>query len=454
MIRSFNISTAETPPKDKGRRRRIFSALGTAVAGRGSVLLLNAISVPITVRYLGAEQYGLWITISTTITMLLVLDIGIANTLTNLISEAYASDDHDAAAEYFSTAFLAMILISTALGLAGWAAWPHVDIGYLLNVHSPSLVPMVSQSVVIAFALFLVGLPMGLASKAFGGYQELPVANLFTAAGSILGLLAILGVVLFKGSLVSLVAAYAGATLMASVACFAWLALVKKPWLRPAPMRFRRRHLKRIFHSGGQFFVIQLAGLVVFNSDNLVISHFLSPADVTPYSVTWRLTTYATALQTLAAPALWPAYSEAWANKQMHWIRKTYRSVHWITVACMVLACAILLPFGRTIIRAWAGPAAVPSMALLGTMCVWMALYAVTVNQACLMGATSRVGKQAISSALAAAANLALTLWWVRTMGVTGVILGTVVSYLAFIVLVQAWEVRSILRSNPLSNAG
>ena len=451
MIRPFEISTAETPLRDKGRLRRILSALGTAVVGKGSVLLLNAVSVPITVRYLGAEQYGLWITISTTITMLVVLDIGIANTLTNLISEAYAKDDRDAAAEYFSTAFLAMTLISTALGLAGWVAWPHVNIGYLLNVHDPTLVPMVSKSVVIAFVLFLVGLPAGLASKALGGYQELHIANLFTAGGSILGLLAILGVVLFKGSLVDLVAAYAGATLIASVACFAWLALFKKPWLRPTPMLFRQGHLKRIFHSGGQFFVIQLAGLVVFNSDNLVISHFLSPAEVTPYSVTWRLTTYATALQTLAAPALWPAYSEAWARKQMHWIRRTYRSVHWITVACMVLACAILLPFGRAIIRAWAGPAAVPSMALLVIMCVWMVLYAVTVNQACLMGATSRMGKQAISSSLAAAANLALTLWWVRSMGITGVILGTVVSYLAFIVIVQAWEVRSILRMRPES---
>ncbi len=38
----------------------------------------------------------------------------------------------------------------------------------------------------------------------------------------------------------------------------------------------------KIFHSGTQFFAIQLAGLVVFSSDNLIISHYLSPAEEHP----------------------------------------------------------------------------------------------------------------------------------------------------------------------------
>lgn len=64
------------------RYRRALSALGTAVLGKGSVLVVSAASVPITDRYLGAEQYGLWITISTTIAMLAYLDIGIASAVT------------------------------------------------------------------------------------------------------------------------------------------------------------------------------------------------------------------------------------------------------------------------------------------------------------------------------------------------------------------------------------
>lgn len=447
-----SVTLPGAPRKTRDRYPRIFSALGTAIVGKGSVLLLNAITVPIAVRYLGAEEYGLWVTIATTITMLVVLDIGIANTLTNLISEAYASNDRTLAGEYFSTSFLAMIVISVVLGLLGWTTWPYVNLGYLLNVHDSVLLPIVSRAIEVAFILFLIGLPAGLASKTFGGYQELHIANLFIAGGSVLGLIAIAAAVLLKGSLVALVAAYAGATVAASVGCLGWM-IVKRPWLAPTLDRFRSHHLKRIFHSGGQFFLIQIAGLVVFNSDNLVISHFLSPAEVTPYNVTWRLATYATALQALGNPALWPAYSEAWAARQIGWIRQAYRRVRWITIGTMGLACAVLVPFGREIIRIWAGPTAVPSMALLVAMCIWMVLYAVTLNQAALMGATFRMGKQAVASLVAASANLALSIWWVHGLGAAGVILGTVVSYLIFIVAVQMWEVRQILREPGEANA-
>jgi len=435
------------------RRKRILSAIGTAIFGKGSVLVVNAISVPITVRYLGAEQYGLWITISMTIAMLVYLDIGIASTLTNLISESYAKDDPVAASHYFATAFWMTAGVATALGLAGWALWPHLDFAWLLHIQNPALVPEVSRAVRAAGLLFLCGLPAGLAAKALAGYQELHIANLFSAAGNILALCAIVLVVVLHGSLAMLVAAYAGAIVFGSIACLAWVCLFRKPWLKPLPARVRWHLVRRVFSSGGQFFLIQLAGLVVFNSDNLVISHFRNPAEVTPYNVTWRLVTYANTLQILSSQALWPVYSEAWARGQMDWIRATYARMRRMTAATLLIACAVLIPFGRAIIRIWAGRVAVPGMPLLLLMCVWMAIFAITTNQATLMGATSRVRRQAVSSILAAIVNLALSIYWVRTMGPFGALLGTVVSYIFFILLVQAIEVRSILRTESTNAA-
>jgi O-antigen/teichoic acid export membrane protein len=430
------------------RQRRIFSALGTSIFGKGSVLLVTALSVPITVRYLGAEQYGIWITISTTISMLVYLDIGIANTLTNLISEAYAKKDRQSATHYFATAFWFTVVLSLALGGIGWLVWPHLHIPSLLGVRDAFLIPEVTYSVIVAAICALAGLPGSLAAKALAGYQELHIANMFTAGANLLALGAIVAVVLLKGSLFGLVATYAATILVGSVGCLLWVSLVSKPWLMPRVRDIRPSLARRVFGSGGQFFLIQLSGLVVFNSDNLVISHYLSPAEVTPYNVTWRLVTYASAFQVLASQSLWPAYAEAWTKRQMQWIGKTYSRVRWATFATLAIAAAILIPFGRTIIRLWAGPSAVPSFRLLLLMCVWMAIFAITTNQACLLGATNRTGKQAISSSLAAALNLALSIYWVRTMGSFGALLGTVVSYVLFILLVQAIEVRSILRTS------
>ncbi|HTV15198.1 MAG TPA: oligosaccharide flippase family protein [Acidobacteriaceae bacterium] len=435
------------------RFRGIAAAAASALLGRGLNLLVNAATVPLTIRYLGSEGYGLWVTISSAVTMFFVLDIGIASTLTNLISEAYAKSDREKASTAFATAFWLVMAITACLGLLGWALWPHVHWSFLFHVRDQRLARLTSPAMAAAFVVFICALPAGLATRILAGYQELHTANLFAAGGSVCSLIAIIAVIHFQGGLPLLVALYAGSAAGANLICLIWICLFHKPWLKPRLSLIRRRLVGGIFHSGSQFFVIQIAGLVVFNSDNLVISHFLSPGQVTPYNVTWRLVNYLTAIQVLVFPALWPAYSEAHAKGDLAWIRTTYAKYRIITIASLALGCVILAGFGQRIIRLWAGPAAVPPMILVLLMCVWMIIYAFTTNQSCLMGATARVKKQAIFSLIGAIVNLTLSVIWVRTLGVVGVLLGTIVSYLLFVVIPAALEVRYILQGKLLTAA-
>jgi len=431
------------------RYRRIFAAAISALFGKGISLVVSVITVPLTLHYLGAESYGLWITISSTVTMFFVLDLGIASTLTNLISDAYAADDKRQAAVYFATAFWVIGAVVALLALMGWIAWPHIDWASLFHLHGSDVSRETSEAVAAAFVVFLLALPTSLATRVLGGYQELHAANLFASGGSLLSLAAVLLVIHFRGDLPVLVASYAGSSMIANAACLIWICWIRKPWIKPWPSHVDSKVIGKIFHSGIQFFLIQVAGLAVFNSDNLIIAHYLSPAQVTPYSVTWRFVTYLSAIQSLIIPSLWPAFAESWSRGNIAWIRLAYKRLRWTTVGVLSVASLIFLSFGGSIIRLWAGAAAVPSPWLLRLMCLWMIICAVTVNQSCLMGATNRVKKQAIASFLSAVVNLALSILWVRSMGPVGVLLATIVTYLVFVVFVQTLEVRSILRTQP-----
>jgi O-antigen/teichoic acid export membrane protein len=232
----------------------------------------------------------------------------------------------------------------------------------------------------------------------------------------------------------------------ANFACLLWICFLSKPWMMPRFSNFRTAYLGKIFRSGMLFFLTQIAGLVVMNSDNLVISHFLSPAQVTPYNVTWRLTNYGSSLLSLITPALWPAYAEAFVKGEQHWMRQAYLKSQRVTLLVLGAVALVMGLTGKFIINIWAGPKAVPSTSLLVLMCIWMIIFGVTMNQSTLIGATGRVGKQAIYALVASASNLALSMWWVQTLGLTGVILGTLVSYLIFIVPFQGWQVRGILK--------
>jgi O-antigen/teichoic acid export membrane protein len=163
-----------------------------------------------------------------------------------------------------------------------------------------------------------------------------------------------------------------------------------------------------------------------------------------------RLVSYSSALQALLVPSLWPAFSEAYVRHDLAWIRTTYRRIMRATLLT-VIPTALFLGFaGRWIIGVWAGQAAVPSSVLLWGMCFWTAMLAITVNQATLLSATQHLQLQTIYSSLAAVLNLILSIVLVRRIGATGVLLGTIISYLVFIVVPAAWQIRRILQGRYL----
>lgn len=114
-LKPFDVSTPEGRSKERYRRAGLTTL--TSIAARGISLLTVLISVPLTIGYLGAERYGLWMTISSVIAMIGFLDFGLGNGLLNAVSEANGRDDREAAHRYVSSAFF-MLLGVAALVLS------------------------------------------------------------------------------------------------------------------------------------------------------------------------------------------------------------------------------------------------------------------------------------------------------------------------------------------------
>ncbi len=429
-----------------GRTKRLFEAVGSAVLSKGVLVLVNVLSIPIVIRYLGAESFGIWTTISTFLAMLLVLDFGVANSLTNFISEAYARNDHEHASRYSTTALCLMTAISGLLGLIAWVLWPHLDWYTIFHLSSRAESTVVSRAVAIALLIFLLDLPSRLAVKVLGGYQELRTANLFAALGSVGNLITIVLLVHLHAGLAALVAGSESALVGTDILCLIWLLCFHKPWLRPRLAHLSRTAARRMMQLGVEFFMLQIAGLVVFNSDNLVVTHYLGPAEVAPYSVAWRLVGYAAIVQSLLSPALWPAFSEAFERGDLSWVRRAFRHTMWITMGTAASFAILLALAGRWMIRVWATQAAVPGEALMLLMCIWVIISTFMNNTATVLVSRGETRLQAWCSVGAAALNLALSIWLVQRIGSSGVILGTIVSYLIVLVVPQTWQAMRVLR--------
>ncbi len=434
---------------DKRLGRIIHGGL-SALLGRGVGLFVSAISLPLTVRYLGPQRYGIWVTVSTTVVMLSVMDLGIANSLTNMISRAYAAGDRAAARRFYTTAFWITCSISSVLGLAAFLLWPHINWPSLFHLTAyPAEAREASLCVAVALAFFLLSLPLNLINRVLSGYQQTQITNYFNLLSSVLGLVAILVVIRLHGSLLNLMCFYSGTLLTGTILLNLWVHLWDKRWLFPVPNHLHRDAVRELMSSGAGFFILQIAGLIVFNSDNIVITHFLGAAEVAPYSVTWRLAGYAAILQTAVFPSLWPAYSEAYARGDYAWVRRTFWHAVRISLGTTALAILVLSVFGRTLIRWYVGPTAVPSQILLLAICAWTLLSAGMDLQACLLAAINRVKWQGILSAVAAIVNIGLSIFLVTRIGSLGVVLGTMLSYIFVLVVPQTVIVWRALYQPP-----
>ena len=445
-IRSIRAQLSKDP-----RLGRVLHGGLSGLAGRGAALLISAVTLPLTVRYLGALEYGVWVTISTSVVMLAVLDLGIANTLTNFISKAYAEGDDGQAQKYYATAFWLTMLVATVVGVGAFFAWKAANWASVFHLQDPQLIAHARACAGISICFFLAGLPLGLANRVLSGYQQIHLSNYFAMSNSVLGLIAIVTVVALKGSIVMLMAAFCAAMLTGSLLLNLWLFVWYKPFLKPAPWLADLRLARGFLGDGLMFFLLQLSTLVVFNSDNLVITHYLGASEVTPYSVAWRLTNYASMMQSLLIPSLWPAFAEAYNRRDMEWVRKTYRHANRTSLIAVGSIAFLMGLAGRPLIHAWAGSAAVPSPTLLWCMAFWALLVSVTTNQALLLTATGRLKLEAAVAVIAAVANLFLSIHLVTRLGSVGVILSTILSFLIFMVGPQQWEVGRVLAGRYLS---
>jgi O-antigen/teichoic acid export membrane protein len=424
----------------------ILRGMSTGLVGKGISIIVSFISVPLTLRYLGPERYGVWVTISTAMMWITLADFGMSNSLTNAISEAYGKDRRDLAQSYVASAFWLLAAGVVLFGVIFFPIWHLVTWDRVLNVQTAQARAEAAPAVAIAFVIFALNFPFTSISKIYGAYQEVAIANAWAATGNLLSLGALIAVTQLKGGLVWLILAVSGAVLFVNVISAVWVFWWSKPWLLPRLTSITQHAVKKLSGIGGMFFVVQLAGLVLFQTDNLIIAHFLGAKAVTPYSVTWRLFTYTTLFQILAGPSYWPAYAEAFSRSDRAWVRRTFRMNLTATVGSTLVLGLPLVLFGQVFIEKWAGKEAVPTFSLLLWMGVWSVISAAMNSQACILASSGRLRGQMFYSVAAAAVNLALSIMLVQKIGLTGVIIGTVVAYLTCVIVPQWREVEHAIR--------
>ena len=167
---------------------------------------------------------------------------------------------------------------------------------------------------------------------------------------------------------------------------------------------------------------------------------------MTPYAVTFSLFAIATGLQTLAYPSLWPAYTEAYAQRDYDWIHRTLRSNFVFSVLTTTAVIGVFTIFGADIIRLWAGAVAVAPLSVIIWMAIWRLMLSTLLVGSCLLNATGHIKGMTIYGTVTALLNLALSILFAQIYGIAGVIAATVIAFAVANYVPTFVEVRSVLQ--------
>ncbi|MDQ6938921.1 MAG: oligosaccharide flippase family protein [Verrucomicrobiota bacterium] len=412
------------------RSRRVMSGAISAFVARALTTIVSVAVVPLTLGYLGSERYGIWVTIATTLALLNFIDFGLEDSLTNALGSAFGRDAHDVARRYVSSAFSAFCLVSVALLAIGSPCIPRVA-AFLFPQSSPELMQReIVPAIFIAFGFFALRFPLLITGRVLAAYQENFLANIWSIAGSIANLVAVLAVIWFHGGLPWLVIGSSGVGFVISIISAIWLFGLRRPWLRPRFAAFDGTILKQLFSSGWKFFIVGALWLLNTESDTVIISHFLGATQVTVFNVTFQLFTITMVVQRLVMPSLWPAYTEAYTRHDFAWMRRAFRTNARLSFFTTGILSLIFICFGQQIIRLWAGESAVPPVALLLWMGIWNLLLAQLHAFGTLLNALARLRVRLICGPITALLNILLSVLLVRRFGVAGVTAATVVAFL------------------------
>lgn len=443
-LTAFDISTEQGRSNERYR----LAAL-TVVANminRGLAMLVMVLTVSFTVPYLGAERFGVWMTIASFVGMLTFLDLGVGNALTNKVAHAAAQDNTESLRRTISGGLGFLFLLGCGMGLALIGLSSILPWESLIKVGNPLLHEEIRQAAILFSGLFGLHIFANGVQRIFAGLQRAFEGHLVSAAGSILTLILLWVATQKESDIPVLLAVTMGVQSVASLLLL--LLLIKRNQLNFLRLflniREESHHLLRV---GGLFFLLQIGVMVGWGADSLIISSNLGAEQVAVFAIVQRLFQLATQPMSMLNAPLWGAYADAHARGEKQFIKKTLRTSLVTTFSYGLSVSILIVIFGGGVAKIWTGNSIHIPLALFVIYGCWVILEVTGNSLAMFLNGCGIVKQQVITVVVFSTVSIIVKFFMITSYGLEAMILGAVLTYAIITLAAYGWFFRKELLS-------
>lgn len=396
---------------------------------KGLSIAISLVLVPLTINYVNQSRYGIWLTLSSMVTWFSFFDIGFGNGLRNKFAEALAKGQDELARIYVSTTYAILSIIIGTVLLLFLFVNRFLDWSKILNT-TPEMAGELKILAAIVFVFFCLRFIFQLLATVLTANQEPAKASFFDFLGSLFSLIIIF--ILTKttsGNLIYLGTALSFAPVLVLVVSSMWFYNRDYKKYAPSFKYVKFGYARNLMSLGIKFFVIQIAALVLFNTNNIIITQLLGPAEVTTFNIPYKLFSVITMIFFIIATPLWSAFTDAYVKSDFEWIKSVLLKMRKIWYLLIILSVMILVA-SPLIYKLWVKDLVKVPFALSVAMCIYGIVYIWQTIHVFLLNGIGKIKLQLYLVIFTGIINIPLAIILGKKLGLVGVTLTSTLLFL------------------------
>ena len=398
----------------------------------GSVIftsLIGFITLPLSLNYFGKDLFGLFSITSDTLAYLALFNFGIPWATATIFAKlrSYSAQKIlliKALKLLFMLCMVMLcIIILVALLLPNW-------VHFIAQINQ-NIVPSAKLFISVSVIFFIIRLPLSLFSQLLIFINRVYISKIIDILSSILTISSLLLVIHFKLTIVQY-AIISG--FISLVPLFLSVMIFIKIWRKESSFNLDSKNesisYRHLIGSSFYFFLNGIGGLILWNTDSLVISHYLGLGETAEYAVMFKFFTILFMIITQVMNVVNPLYPKFTKENKQDTLSQLFNVLIRIFPIVGGFIFIIMFGFFKDFVLLWTHNNTIfigsLSCFAMGLYCYFLCSSIVPYSAIVSLNYSKEIYKLTL---LEAVVNLVLSIYLVNKIGIAGVVFGTLIAH-------------------------
>jgi len=406
------------------------------------------LSVPIALRYLSVEEFGIFVLLIQVGAYFTLIEIGISSASARLLVDYKDSPNDGRYGSVILTGFCALALQGLLILVIGVLAAPLVIDAIGVPETFTDVATVLLQCIAITSALSLA---FRMYSAVLYANKRLDVIHAFAGGNMLFGIAVLAFVLASGGGLLGLIWVFLAQTVagifLPALACLN-LGLLPNAghWGRPTYARFRE-----LLSFGKDIFMVNVGTQVLEASQLIIVTRTMGLTAAAAWSVSTKLFTLVYQLVTKVEGTAIVFFAEMMVRGEKEKLADRFRQIYQVSAALAVVALAIMVAINKPFVSVWADPSLAWAPAISALLALSTLLNILTRCSGDLIIHSKKIAAFRYVYFVEATVFVLLALWLSSRFGFYGVLGASIVCLLIFRATYTTWRMVKYFKLPALS---